>query len=142
MNPNGQLNSSYIINIVLTLTQLVVVGLIGPAPNLDPILSAEGLPRIQWVLAVEFQVGKARGVKLLAEVPLSLHSGTGCVSTSALSETSVLSNIVFLFPTCACTLNHWIQEATYLANLLSFLTFSRLSPLLLFLSNEVSCVPL
>lgn len=101
MNPNSQLNSSDIINIVLTPTQLVVVGLIGIAPNLDPILSAEGLPRMPWVLDVQFQVGKAQGVKLLAEVPLSLHSGAGCVRTSAPSETSVLSNIVVLFPTCA-----------------------------------------
>ena len=59
MNPNGHLNSSDIMNIVLTFTQLVVVGLIGTAPNLDPILSAEGLPRMPWVLAVQFQVGKA-----------------------------------------------------------------------------------
>ena len=75
----------------------MVVGLIGTAPNLE----LKGSQEWPWVLAVQFQVGKARGIKLLAEGPQPLHSEAEFVSTSAPSETSVLSNVVFLFPTCA-----------------------------------------
>lgn len=77
MNPNGQLNNSDIINVVFILKKVVIIGLMGTLRALGFVLSTVVLPGMPQVLAVQFQVGKSGGVKLLEKDPQPLNRGQG-----------------------------------------------------------------